>query len=92
MKIKNKIIIDFAVEYAEVVNGSIVYLQKINKVLKYKRAMLPYELFSSSGATITSCGRYSNEVGSGMNTPSKDAEARRCIKHKKQINLAVKRG
>ena len=61
---------DFSVKYTEEMNGNTVELQKINKVRKFKRAMIPFEFFGLSGATTTSCGRDTNEVSSDRCAPS----------------------
>ena len=74
---------DFAVKHAEEMNGNTVELQKMNKVRKFKRAMLPFELFSLSGGATTSRVRDMNEVSNVRCTPSQGAESRRHVKHKK---------
>ena len=48
-----------------------------------QRAMLPYDLFGSSGITIISCGRDINEANSARHTPSQGADSRRDVKYKK---------
>ena len=64
-------------------NGNTVELWKMNKVRKFKKAILPFELFSLSGATTSSRVRDTNEVSSVRCTPSQGTESRRHVKHKK---------
>ena len=45
--------------------------------------MLPHELFGSSGTTITSCGRHTNEFSSVRYATSRGAEVRIDVEHKK---------
>ena len=79
---KNKLIMEFSVEYVEAINGNIEQLQKIDKVRKHKRVTLPCELFGSSGVALPLCGKDVHEVSSVRNYPLRGAVARRYIKHK----------
>ena len=74
---------EHAVEYVEGIIENIEDWRKINKFRKHKRAMLPCELSGSCRVALTSCGRYTNEFSSVINTPSR-FKAENCdIKHKK---------
>ena len=57
-------------EHVEAIKDNKDNLSKINKVRQHKRLMFPYEMVGSSGVTLTSCRRDTNEVNSVSFMPS----------------------
>ena len=64
LKIKNKLLMEYAIEHVEVIRGNKGDLCKINKVRKHKGVILPHELLGTKGVTLKNCGQDDQAVSS----------------------------
>ena len=87
-----KLTIDFAVEHVIALKGNTVEPKKINKVRKYKKGLTLCETLGYIRATVTACGKDTNEFSSVRHTFLWGEEEGQNIQHKKRVNRVVKRG